>query len=685
MRSADERAISRSDSFPPANVQKTGHAVSPKRNARKITTTTSPHFNSTNISNEKSAFSDNLSIKNNSTNGFYDDLSRRDSGKFSFSEPRATVVCLNDDDKLNFEKSRKLGNGHSDDGLNRKQRCGAKTPWCHLGRLALVALCVAAICAIAPSAHARHAQQAEAAKIAENETSSAAVDNSGQIRIETGLNPGHHRNGHPGGQRRSKELKSEEIRQSIESRSGEVVSNEDEVVGRGLVSSSAALDTSGSTPDVASGDATNSGGELIADDVTRRDVTIDDVIKDEVKPWWKFASTACDSWRPPQHVYFQVTFLLLVLASCAPARGSRGCLWLRFMMISSSVALSAWALRGDEYMTFHKSSILSKRHQETTTSSRHTLPLSHYQQSTTPEGFHHRHREDGDRFEYQGRTDNGRRREQSCRPDALLWAAALAAVNGAHVAFALCRALRPKRFSGELEEVYQALFKPLKVTRHQFKKVLGCMKLIRSLKYQEVYAQEKVTKVDSLSLVLSGKLVVSQNQRALHIVFPHQFLDSPEWFGVSTDEYFQVSIMSMEESRVLIWHRDKLRLTIITDQFLQAVFDHILGRDVVKKLMQVSETMAVSNGYIPNNFDDQSEDKPMLILKKNGDGHGITALINRQLQEEHAPLLSRLCPTSPLVRLTVNPNQNLNLTLDDCDRTSTFEAFDKDNDRGYWS
>jgi hypothetical protein len=43
----------------------------------------------------------------------------------------------------------------------------------------------------------------------------------------------------------------------------------------------------------------------------------------------------------------------------------------------------------------------------------------------------------------------------------------------------------------------------------------------------------------------------------------------------------------MEESRVLIWHRDKLKLTIITDQFIQAVFDHILGRDVVKKLMQV--------------------------------------------------------------------------------------------------
>ncbi|KAG8251452.1 hypothetical protein J6590_079349 [Homalodisca vitripennis] len=81
-------------------------------------------------------------------------------------------------------------------------------------------------------------------------------------------------------------------------------------------------------------------------------------------------------------------------------------------------------------------------------------------------------------------------------------------------------------------------------------------------------------------------LVVSQNGRALHIVFPHQFLDSPEWFGVSTDEYFQVSVTAMEDSRVLLWHRDKLKLSIITDQFLQAVFDHILGRDVVKKLMQ---------------------------------------------------------------------------------------------------
>lgn len=42
--------------------------------------------------------------------------------------------------------------------------------------------------------------------------------------------------------------------------------------------------------------------------------------------------------------------------------------------------------------------------------------------------------------------------------------------------------------------------------------------------------------------------------------------------------------------------------------------------------------MAASNGFVHSGYDD-GEDKPMLLMKKNGsDGHGITALINRQLQ-----------------------------------------------------
>lgn len=237
----------------------------------------------------------------------------------------------------------------------------------------------------------------------------------------------------------------------------------------------------------------------------------------------------------------------------------------------------------------------------------------------------------------------------ACWIDITIWNCLFVAINFIYICILLYR-LRRIKFTKEVEHVYNAVFKPLRVSRHQFKKVLHCMKTIRQLKYQEVYAQEKVTKVDSLSLVLSGKLVVSQNGRALHIVFPNQFLDSPEWFGVSTDEYFQVSITAMEESRILLWHRDKLKLSIIGDQFLQAIFDHILGRDVVKKLLQVSETMSASghiqqNGQIVSlglsggaNMDTDPETK-LFVVKKTGDSHGITALISRQLQEERVPLL----------------------------------------------
>lgn len=57
--------------------------------------------------------------------------------------------------------------------------------------------------------------------------------------------------------------------------------------------------------------------------------------------------------------------------------------------------------------------------------------------------------------------------------------------------------------------------------------------------------------------------------------------------------------------------------------------------------MQVSESMANSNGFYPSLYD-EGDDKPMVLMKKNGDGHGITALINRQLQGEFVTQFSKI-------------------------------------------
>ena len=45
---------------------------------------------------------------------------------------------------------------------------------------------------------------------------------------------------------------------------------------------------------------------------------------------------------------------------------------------------------------------------------------------------------------------------------------------------------------------------------------------------------------------------MSQAGRALHLVNKNQFLDSPEWFGVTTDEYFQVNIYRHQATLIMI-------------------------------------------------------------------------------------------------------------------------------------
>ncbi|XP_035715777.1 blood vessel epicardial substance [Folsomia candida] len=151
----------------------------------------------------------------------------------------------------------------------------------------------------------------------------------------------------------------------------------------------------------------------------------------------------------------------------------------------------------------------------------------------------------------------------------------------------------------DIEKVYTTLFSPLHMTRSQFGQILSCRrKELRVLKPGEQYCSEKITRVDSLALLLSGRLLVTQSGRSLHMIHANQFVDSPEYFGVTTDDLFQVSITAVEESRLLVWHRDKLRLVIGGDlkggnklggEFLREMFDHVIGRDVVRKLVQVSD------------------------------------------------------------------------------------------------
>lgn len=223
-----------------------------------------------------------------------------------------------------------------------------------------------------------------------------------------------------------------------------------------------------------------------------------------------------------------------------------------------------------------------------------------------------------------------------CYLDAILWNIIFIAINCIYT-FTLIIRLRPIYFTHEIEEVYKRMFKPLKVTRHQFKKIATCMDSIRTFQVHEIYVKEKVDKISTLSLVISGKFVVSQNGRLLHIVLPYEFIDSAEWFSNVTNDFFQVSITSIVDSKMVIWHRDKLKLSMMSDTFLQSIFDHIIGRDVVNKLIQVSEAMII-NFQDKNDKLKNKEDNVFIANKKN-ENFNINLLLNRQSQDEHVPLL----------------------------------------------
>uniref|UniRef100_A0A023G8D4 Putative conserved plasma membrane protein n=1 Tax=Amblyomma triste TaxID=251400 RepID=A0A023G8D4_AMBTT len=206
-----------------------------------------------------------------------------------------------------------------------------------------------------------------------------------------------------------------------------------------------------------------------------------------------------------------------------------------------------------------------------------------------------------------------------CAFDTMVWNAFFTAINLVHVCV-LMYVLRPVRLPPNMELVYRELFQPLKVSRQQFQPAAACVKTLRDLEPQETYSMEGVTRADCLTLVLSGRFLVSHKNRPLQIVDRLEFLDSPEWFGVcGGGDNFQVTTTAMERCRVIVWNRDKLKLTISGDDFLKAVFDNVVGKDVVRKLLFVTET-TTQNGP---SADNATETTKLLIQMKEAAVRGV--------------------------------------------------------------
>lgn len=194
-----------------------------------------------------------------------------------------------------------------------------------------------------------------------------------------------------------------------------------------------------------------------------------------------------------------------------------------------------------------------------------------------------------------------------CAPDIFVWHLAFLLINATHALY-LCVRLCPPRVHPELRELYAKLFVPLKMEKKDFKLLVGDARIL-ALDEGAFYAEEYHTSADDrLSILLSGRLKVTYEDAHLHYIYPHQFVDSPEFEASPTgsEQLFQVSITAVEPCRYLCWQRRRLQQVLKMNHFLEAVVYNLVGKDITYKLYSLNETLHPRAGGGPRPSGDWS-------------------------------------------------------------------------------
>ncbi|KAL1268010.1 hypothetical protein QQF64_033373 [Cirrhinus molitorella] len=132
-----------------------------------------------------------------------------------------------------------------------------------------------------------------------------------------------------------------------------------------------------------------------------------------------------------------------------------------------------------------------------------------------------------------------------------------------------------------------------------FKEITGASEnKVLSLAAEETYAVEGKTPIDQLSFLLSGRIRVSLEGQFLHYIFPHQFLDSPEWESLRPTEEgnFQVTLTAETDCRYISWRRRRLYLLLSKDRYIARIFSVMLGSDIADKLYSLNDKLFAKSG-----------------------------------------------------------------------------------------
>ncbi|XP_069328770.1 popeye domain-containing protein 2 isoform X1 [Eulemur rufifrons] len=186
----------------------------------------------------------------------------------------------------------------------------------------------------------------------------------------------------------------------------------------------------------------------------------------------------------------------------------------------------------------------------------------------------------------------------ACGLDIVLWSFLLAVACLLQLAYLVYR-LREDTFPEEFSLLYKTLCLPLQVPLPTYKEIVHCCEeQVFTLATEQTYAVEGETPINRLSLLLSGRVRVSQDGQFLHYIFPYQFMDSPEWESLQPSEegVFQVTLTAETSCSYISWPRKSLHLLLTKERYISCLFSALLGYDISEKLYTLNEKLFAKFG-----------------------------------------------------------------------------------------
>lgn len=182
----------------------------------------------------------------------------------------------------------------------------------------------------------------------------------------------------------------------------------------------------------------------------------------------------------------------------------------------------------------------------------------------------------------------------TCRVDVIAWYSVFVAVNSFQLvllAFSSCGGGGDAQLAVQpacLADVYARVFKPMSVTRRQFVELISTAWIDDFVAGTSIMLENASPIGDRLSLLLSGRLRVTNSGVCLHSIQPHQFVNSVEFdSAVHSQDTCQVSVTAEQNSRLVTWDSSHLRQYLASDLHLSTVFDLVIGNDIASKLYSI--------------------------------------------------------------------------------------------------